>query len=151
MYNVDFEVKYKDIENELLAKIAGFEAKEKNKRGIQTDKLGKLGYTVADVHLICEKLYRDELLSVFYDNLEDDKLRSIEQIMFKNTEFMAVANTFHDSQYHFSAESGNAFFLFFNYDLFHILHKCICDQIKTEKVSPNLLEELRTQIEKFSV
>ena len=148
MYNVDFQVKYKDIENELLGKIAAFEAKYKNEEGVHR---WKLGYTIADVQLICEKLYRDEILSVFYDNLEDDKLRSIEQIMLKNTEFMAVTNTFHDNQYNVSAENGNGFFLLFSYDVFHVLHKCICDQIKTDKVSPNLLEELRNQIEKFSV
>ena len=57
-YNIDFKVKYHEIEQELL---------EKNKSTSE--------YNNQDILDICEKLYRDELISVFNaENLYDDKI-----------------------------------------------------------------------------
>ena len=58
MYNTNFVVKYHDIQEELL---------EKNKTTLE--------YEDQDILDICDKLYRDELCSVFYaEDILDDKI-----------------------------------------------------------------------------
>ena len=58
MYKTDFKVKYHDIEQELI---------EKNKSTCEYDN--------QDILDICEKLYRDEFISVFdAENIYDDKI-----------------------------------------------------------------------------
>ena len=80
MYNTDFKVKYYDIEKELLTK---FENEPDNE------------YTKQDILDICNKLYNDELSTVFYaENVYDEKIDKgihdiIEQMM-KNMDFSAI-------------------------------------------------------------
>ena len=81
MYNINFDVKYNSIENELLEKI----------------KLGETDYSKEDIQIICEKLYNDEFTSVFFsENIFDDKIddgiKYIMEEMIKNIKFVSLLN-----------------------------------------------------------
>ena len=65
MYNTKFQVKYYNIEKELLSNINLVEEYQYQ-------------YSPQDVLDICNKLYRDELLSVFdLEFFEDDKMNEM--------------------------------------------------------------------------
>lgn len=80
MYNTDFKVKYYDIETELTTKYDNEPDGE---------------YTKQDIYDVCNKLYNDELATVFYaENIYDDKIdkgiHSVFEIIVKNTEFASI-------------------------------------------------------------
>lgn len=72
LYNTEFIVKYASIEKELL---------EKNKLMVHSNEFTEnedYNYTEEDVLDICDKLYRDELLSVFnIDEIDDNFINNI--------------------------------------------------------------------------
>ena len=80
MYNTDFKVKYYDIEQELLFKLLNKSDNQNtsdneytSENSSDNDKDNE--YTSDDIITICDKLYRDEVLSVFYaESILDDKL-----------------------------------------------------------------------------
>ena len=81
MYNTQFNVKYYDIKEELTMKLK-----------CETE---EYEYSVDDVMDICNKLYRDELLSVFWaENFMDDKLdnglKYVYETMMKNDKFKDI-------------------------------------------------------------
>ena len=59
-YNTQFKVKYNDIEQELIHKL-----KNKTPEEYEENSDEEHEYSTQDVLDICNKLYRDELLSVF--------------------------------------------------------------------------------------
>ena len=85
MYNTVFKVKYYDIEKELIDKLNVKNPDEEYE------------YSNQDVLDICNKLYRDELLSVFgAEDLSDDKLDKgmsyVYEIMMINDRFKSIIN-----------------------------------------------------------
>ena len=158
MYNTDFVVKYHDIEEELLNKI-------------KTDNDKELGYTSEDVKLICDKLYQDELLSVFnVDNILDDKfdiiINEVFKTMMNNSEFVSIMEQgsqffsgmndfYNDINNNISIKETNTetesndnntilfFTVLFNQEIFYLTHKCICQMIQTNKIDNDLLVELK--------
>jgi hypothetical protein len=160
MYNTDFIVKYHDIEEELL-----------NKINTDKDKDKELDYTSDDVKLICDKLYQDELLSVFnIDNILDDKfdliINDLFKIMVNNSEFVSIIeqgkqffsgmddfyndinNNILIKEINTESESNNNnlilfFTVLFNQEIFYLTHKCICQMIQTNKIDNDLLVELK--------
>ena len=158
-YNTQFKVKYNDIEQELIHKL-----KDKTPEQYQENPDEEHEYSTQDVLDICNKLYRDELLSVFgAEDLTDDKIdngmKYINNIMMTNENFKQIieeiANltvnefdknqTFSDEQ----KESLKQLILIglFSQNIFYITHKCICQQIEVGTIDDNLLVELR----KYSV
>jgi len=163
MYNTDFIVKYHDIEEELLNKINTDRDKADNDK--------ELGYTSDDVKLICDKLYQDELLSVFnIDNILDDKfdiiINKVFKIMVNNSEFVSIIeqgkqffsgmddfyndinNNILIKEINTESESNNNnlilfFTVLFNQEIFYLTHKCICQMIQTNKIDNDLLVELK--------
>jgi len=147
-YNIDFKVKYHEIEQELL---------EKNKSTSE--------YNNQDILDICEKLYRDELISVFNaENLYDDKIdfgmKDVYNKLILNKEF----NNFFDEMKNilFTHKSintpelndeqrinftNNSDFIIllslFSQSNFYITHTCICQQFKSETIDHDLLSILK--------
>ena len=80
MYNTKFKVKYNDIEKELLS---------------QEDLVKQYNYSSQDIMDICNKLYRDEFLSVFgLEYFENDKINNmianVYDKMMTNIEFKEI-------------------------------------------------------------
>ena len=115
-----------------------------------------------DVHLICEKLYRDELLSVFEvetinDPNMDAGIKRVIKKMIDNTKFKQFLDEVKNELIDFSSISGtpteidnvrcNAeyviFITLFSQHVFYITHKCICQLFTVDDVDPNLLDRLK--------
>jgi hypothetical protein len=143
MYNTQFKVKYYDIKEELTMKLK-----------CETE---EYEYSVDDVEDICNKLYRDELLSVFWaDGFMDDKLdnglKYVYETMMKNDKFKAIIDELtriYEVVDGALAEEGRLDQLItislFSQPLFHITHKCICQQLDKNEIDDDLLVELKTK------
>jgi len=175
MYNTDFKVKYYDIAKELIVKLKNKPELNNNNEESDNNSLeaevevqseADYEYTSEDIITICDKLYRDELLSVFYaESIVDDKLGKnmhyvLEQ-MNSNPEFKTIFDeTKHllylhelDQTKHLTEEQKNivknnydyvVILIVFSQPLFYITHKCICQQLTTGTVETNLLNELKS-------
>ena len=180
MYNTNFKVKYYDIEQELIFKLKNktqlnnnnnneepdnhsTEDKDKEEEEAQDD----YEYTSEDIITICDKLYRDELLSVFYaESIIDDKLdKNMEYVfdqMNSNPDFKNIFDeTKHllylhelDQTKHLPEEQKKivkdnydfvVLLTLFSQTLFYITHRCVCQQLTTGTVETNLLNELNTR------
>mgnify|MGYP001150972760 CR=1 FL=1 len=153
MYNVNFNVKYHDIETELLEKLD-------NKTKDEYDECVEQ-YVSQDVIDICEKLYRDEILTVFdADTIEDDKisqtLKHIFPIIIANNDFsntltelkIKINNlTILETPPQALNTSEIIFCSLFCHQMFHITHKCVCQILKTATIDIQLIEEFK----RFSV
>jgi hypothetical protein len=147
MYNTNFVVKYHDIQEELL---------EKNKTTLE--------YEDQDILDICDKLYRDELCSVFYaEDILDDKIdqgyKFVYDKMILNDRFKSVileinkilsdkniSDVFSKEQ---NEQNDNCdFFILltlFSKDLFYLTHKCICQQFTLATIDNDLLSKFLEQ------
>jgi len=144
MYNTNFVVKYHDIQEELL---------EKNKTTLE--------YEDQDILDICDKLYRDELCSVFYaEDILDDKIdqgyKFVYDKMIFNERFKSVISEINkilsDKNISdiFSKEENDNYEFFilltlFSKDLFYLTHKCICQQFTLATIDNNLLSKFLEQ------
>lgn len=156
MYNTDFVVKYHDIEKELLNKL-----KNKSEKEYEENPDEEYEYSSQDILDICNKLYRDELLSVFYaENICDEKLDKGMAFVFKtlneNLEFNLVIeeieniclNYFFSNKDELTDEKKEnlrqlLLLTFFSQNIFYLTHKCICEQIKNKTINKELLENLK--------
>ena len=145
MYNSSFIVKYHDIQEELL---------EKN--------ITSLVYDDEDILNVCDKLYRDELSSVFYaDDILDDKIDQGYQFVYNklmlNQQFKSIIsemkkiiidkNISYDNFGKVVNEKNDNYEFFivltlFSKDLFYLTHKCICQQFTLEIIEDDLLSQL---------
>jgi hypothetical protein len=154
-YNTQFTVKYNDIEKELIHKL-----KNKTPEEYEENSDEEHEYSSEDVLDICNKLYRDELLSVFgADDFIDDKIdlgmKYVFEKMSINTEFHKIIeemtqiciNTFLkneeiDEQKLLDIKQLITITLF-SQDIFYITHNCICQQIEVGTIDNDLLVQLR--------
>ena len=148
MYNTQFKVKYNDIKEELTHKLKLPEYKETSDEEYE--------YTIEDILDICDKLYRDELLSVFdAEDIMDDKvdngLRYVCDIMMKNEKFKEIIDEItrlyiSDDVSLEQQETMKQIIIIslFSQQLFHIMHKCICQQLDAGKIDEELLVEFKT-------
>ena len=154
-YNTQFKVKYNDIEQELIHKL-----KNKTPEEYEENSDEEYEYSTQDVLDICNKLYRDELLSVFgAEDVNDDKFDkgisyvynimltndSVKQIIDEMTNF--TTNEF-DKSKTFSHEQNESLkklllISLFSQHVFYITHKCVCQQIEVGTIDDDLLVELR--------
>jgi hypothetical protein len=121
-----------------------------------------LEYTMDDVHLICEKLYRDELLSVFEvetinDPNMDAGIKRVIEKMIDNKNFKHLLDDIKHELIEFSNPSGTPeelenirrnleyliFITLFSQHVFYITHKCICQLFTVDDVDPNLMDRLK--------
>jgi hypothetical protein len=121
-----------------------------------------LEYSIDDVHLICEKLYRDELLSVFnVETINDENMdagikKAIEK-MVDNVSFKQILEEIKQELMELSNPSGTPeeivnirrnleyliFITLFGQQVFYITHKCICQLFTLGEVHPDLLDRLK--------
>jgi hypothetical protein len=134
MYNTQFQVKYNDIEQELLIKC------EKNQN---------IEYTKQDVLDICDKLYRDELLSVFLgdQNIENININQLSNCItdLYNTRLVKTQFKHLIDEISTTCSLTNDIVLIslFSHQLFHLTHKCICQIINTEIIDISLFLQLK--------
>ena len=139
MYNINFIVKYKQIEEELLEKI----------------KKGEPGYTEEDVLDISQELYRHEILSVFNsDNIEDPKIHDISiQVWRKMKDYQPFLKIFekYREKMIFPVYGNDVMFFIgiFNYNTFYILHQCICQYLTTDEIDLQLIELFQQKIDEL--
>jgi len=155
MYNTKFQVKYYNIEKELLSKINVVEEYQYQ-------------YSPQDVFDICNKLYRDELLSVFeLEYFEDDKMnemiKNVYNALMINLEFKKIIDEMlqfcfkdffldkmEDIPLNLKKEREDSIkkqiilTTLFSQHLFYITHKCICQQLELGTIDKCLLVELKT-------
>ena len=159
MYNTLFKVKYHDIEQELLAKIASIETEA----GADHDLSGS--YSTDDVTAVCDKLYKDELSSVFdAENILDDKIdigmKAILAKMLENEDFgtcikelkvhLQKYNDYNFSTDDLDEDTTNCIInlTLFSKPIFHVTHKCICQHLSNGRIDKYLINELKELFEK---
>jgi len=123
-----------------------------------------LEYTMEDVHLICEKLYRDELLSVFeVDTINDPNMdtgikRVIER-MIDNANFKQLLEDIKHEIIDTSKFTGTPteiqnlernseyliFITLFSQHVFYITHKCICQLFTVNEIDSELINQLKNK------
>jgi len=155
MYNTGFKVKYNDIEQELINKL-----KNKTSEEYKENTDNEHEYSSQDVLDICNKLYRDELLSVFgAKDLMDDKIDKginyVYDIIITNEAFKQIINEIeklYNDEFYKNEEPNFekqdcikqlVLISLFSQYLFHITHKCICQQIELGTIDDTLLVEFR--------
>lgn len=165
MYNTEFNVKYHDIENELVLKLKNKTVDKKLDANLGENSDEEYEYDNQDVLDICDKLYRDELLSVFYaENMLDDKIeKCMEYIYHKlmlNQHLTSIINDMKNILYldeltqnlTITEENKNnldenirniVLYTLFSQNVFYITHKCICQQLCGGIIDNDLLVELR--------
>jgi hypothetical protein len=148
IYNTDFDVKYFQIKNELIEKC-------KSSSNFYE-------YSENDVADICDKLYRDELSSVFFaNNILDDKIdngiRNILEKIKENNDFKnmldeLIFSTFppdNDLSYNQEIINNNInshfiiYLVLFSFDVFHLTHKIICQILTKQEISSDLLQNIK--------
>jgi len=155
MYNTGFKVKYNDIEQELINKL-----KNKTSEEYKENTDNEHEYSSQDVLDICNKLYRDELLSVFgAKDLMDDKIDKginyVYDIIITNESFKQIINEIeklYNDEFYKNEESNFekqdcvkqlVLISLFSQYLFHITHKCICQQIELGRIDDTLLVDFK--------
>jgi hypothetical protein len=154
MYDTKFIVKYHDIQEDLNIIL-----KEKEDQ-----------YSSQDILDICNKLYRDELCSVFYaEDIIDDKIdkgmQTVFDIMLVNPDFKAIIDKKKEllllketKNLELGLDSGSdtinldavnldvinleILLTLFSENIFYITHKCICQQITIGRIDTELLSTL---------
>ena len=142
MYNTGFKVKYFDIKEELMVSL-------KNDNVVTTQ----------DIIDICDKLYMDELMSVFYaDGILDDKIdigmKYIKENMMENAAFKTMIEeifkllelTTADLPFIKEDTFDIIFCILFSEPLFYLLHQCVCHHLKTTIIPECLLIELKEKM-----
>jgi hypothetical protein len=118
-------------------------------------------YTRKDVTYICEKLYRDELLSVFgAETIDDPKMdegiKAIFEALIKNEEFQTFLTEMNGllsdpSKAKTETELANLkrntdyllFITLFSQQSFYLTHKCLCQMLTLGHVEPDMMDQLK--------
>jgi hypothetical protein len=154
-YNINFEVKYNTIQEDLLEKI---ELNTKNE------------YNQDDIFSICTNLYQHELIQVFYaSSLLDDKIdkgiqkvynnclstyKPFIEILDNSKKYLFTSNSDNNNSYltplqKENFEKNSLYFLFlmlFSENIFYLTHQCICQIIKNNRIELPLLINLETKL-----
>jgi hypothetical protein len=135
--------------------------KEKEKEDDDED----VEYTMEDVHLICEKLYRDELLSVFEvetinDGNMDAGIKKVIEKMVENPKTKKMLEDIKHDLVDFSSFTGtptemenirrNAdyiiFITLFSQHIFYITHICVCQLFTINDIDDELVNLLKERM-----
>lgn len=152
LYNTNFEVKYHTIKHELLDKLE--QSLKQDFHITDGININDFGYNKEDVLNICEKLYRDELLSVLGINnfLEDQMLESMNcayNVIITNSKFnlivAEITNKLKQEFIDYEETELNDILLIglFSENVFYITHKCIYQHIQLNTIDDILLIDLR--------
>jgi len=121
-----------------------------------------LEYTLEDVHIICDKLYRDELLSVFNVTSTEDEnmdagIKSAIEHMINNQSFRQLLDDIKGNLVDFQNFSGTPeelenmkrnteyliFITLFSQKLFYLTHICLCQLFTVGEIDPELLLKIK--------
>lgn len=121
-----------------------------------------LEYTLEDVHIICDKLYRDELLSVFNVTSTEDEnmdagIKSAIEQMINNQSFRQLLDDIKGNLVDFQNFSGTPeelentkrnteyliFITLFSQKLFYLTHICLCQLFTVGEIDPELLLKIK--------
>jgi hypothetical protein len=134
---------------------------EGQQEGQEEDDEEEYKYTREDVTYICEKLYRDELLSVFGAETLDDPemdngIKAIFEALINNDEFKQLlvdlnAVLLDPSKAKNETELANLkrntdyliFITLFSQQSFYLTHKCLCQMLTQGKVQPEMMDQLK--------
>ena len=150
MYNTNIVVKYKDIANDLLAKI----------NNSNQDKDDEEGYTEDDVETICERLYHEEFLAVFdakdfIDDKIDNEMKELKELLYNNDKFNNMVNEClvkhkrdyeKEPKFDITMFKDGIFYSMFSYSFFDTSHKIVCQLMETEDFDETLLEPIKQYI-----
>jgi hypothetical protein len=119
-------------------------------------------YTMDDVYIICEKLYRDELLSVFKVNPNSDGnidsgIKNMLEQMIDTTIFKQILDDIKLVVIDFNQFTGTPteienirrnseyiiFITFFSQRVFYIAHKCFCQFLTAGEIDHLLIDQLK--------
>ena len=122
-------------------------------------------YTMEDVHLICEKLYRDELLSVFEVETINDKnmdagIKKVIEKMVENPKTKKMLEDIKENLVDFTSFTGtptemenirrNAdyiiFITLFSQHIFYITHICVCQLFTINDIDDELVNLLKERM-----
>lgn len=121
-------------------------------------------YTREDITYICDKLYRDELLSVFdADSLEDPKMdagiKMVFEHLIKHDEFIDFLKELspkvmdksnvktEQEQFNFKRNTDYLIFItMFSNPVFYLTHQCICKMLVNAHVGDELIGELKDKL-----
>jgi hypothetical protein len=128
----------------------------------EEDEEEDIEYTIDDVHTICNKLYHDELLSVFgVDTINDENMdkgiKMVIEKMIENDNFRqlleeikraliditTLTNTSSDLDNIRKNLEYVIFITLFSQHVFYVTHKCICQLYTVGQLSPELYVQLR--------
>jgi hypothetical protein len=187
MYNTNFLVKYHDIEEDLINNlnrltshkqettsdnnnivIVDNEFNSSKMENEETEENEEFEYDIDDVYLICEKLYRDELLSVFgietiVDKNLDIEIKRVTEIMINHYKFKQLLETLNNELinfYNFTETSTQVSYVranseniilttLFSQPLFYITHKCICQLLTVNDIDDHLISRLKEKTLEF--
>ena len=121
-------------------------------------------YSMDDVHIICDKLYRDELLSVFEaesinDPNMDAGIKRVIERMIDNANFKQLLEDIKHEIIDVTKFTGTPteiqnldrnseyliFITLFSQHVFYITHKCICQLFTVNEINPELIDELKNK------
>lgn len=156
-YDVDFQVKYNEIRQELLDKLSINEE--------ETNEEEK--YTEEDIECICKKLYLDEIANVFksndfLDNKVDVGFRKVFKLLMRNEEFETYINNltisyvcgeninFLDEDTYNNLKDGLdkdmtyfSFLSLFDMKIFDLTHKLISHYLKNNLIDDRTFEKIK--------
>ena len=156
MYDYEFPVKYFQIYSELSDKLTNVDNNDES------------SYDMDDVHSICMEIYQQELVKVC-GLLNDDDLNDIgncldavwDQLNINcdgdgdgdgdgnNNRFLQLVSKYqckHLPGLNANTSSKLYFGMLFDFNLFHITHKCVCELFHRGTISDSVLDELESLI-----
>ena len=132
MYHTDFEVKYKTIENEIKSK---------------EDWLQQDSEYHEEFEILLDQLFRHELSQVLeiedIDNFDISFLLDIWKNISQYIPFHSFFRDYQTTYFPYGFTDENIFISLFQYDLFYVLHPCICEFLQTQQVGEEKIQKLR--------
>jgi hypothetical protein len=137
------------------------EAEAEGEEEEQEEEEEEYKYNRKDITYICEKLYRDELLSVFdAESIDDPKMdegiKAIFEALIKNEEFQTFLQEMNGllsdpSTAKTETELANLkrntdyliFITLFSQQTFYLTHKCLCEMLTLGHVTPEMMDQLK--------
>jgi hypothetical protein len=163
----DEPIKEEPIKEEPIKEVKENEQveKEKEKEKEDDDDDEDIEYTMEDVHLICEKLYRDELLSVFEvetinDGNMDAGIKKVIEKMVENPKTKKMLEDIKHDLVDFSSFTGTStemenirrnadyiiFITLFSQHIFYITHICVCQLFTINDIDDELVNLLKERM-----
>ena len=146
---------------EAVEQVSGEEQVEEDEQQEEEEEEEDYKYNRKDITYICEKLYRDELLSVFdAESIDDPKMdegiKAIFEALIKNEQFQSFLKEMNGllsdpSTAKTELELANLkrntdyliFITLFSQQTFYLTHKCLCEMLTLGHVTSEMMDQLK--------